>query len=61
MTNKNTQEVLSPAPRPLPMQRVNTRITQGQHRFIKEEAKRKDKTEGEIFREIVSEYITNHK
>lgn len=37
--------------------RVNTRVREYQQKFIKAEAKRKNKTEGEIIREIVDFYI----
>jgi len=40
-----------------PMVRVNTRITPEQHKFIKEEAKNRKRTEGEIFRLALDVYI----
>jgi hypothetical protein len=40
-----------------PMTRVNTRITPEQHKFIKEEAKNRKRTEGEIFRLALDVYI----
>ena len=39
------------------MTRVNTRITPEQHKFIKEEAKNRKRTEGEIFRLALDVYI----
>jgi len=51
----------APKVKPLPMIRVNTRIRQNQHRFIKAEAKKTGKTEGEIFREILDKYIPTKK
>lgn len=39
------------------MIRVNTRITPEQHKFIKEEAKNRKRTEGEIFRLAVDFFI----
>ena len=41
----------------IPMVRVNTRITPEQHKFIKEEAKNRKRTEGEIFRLALDVYI----
>ena len=41
----------------VPMQRVNTRITPAQHKFIKKEAKSRKRTEGEIFRLALDIYI----
>jgi len=57
--NKKTKEVK--APRSLPMARINTRIEQAQHKFIKAEAKKTGKTEGEVFREILKKYININK
>ena len=45
------------AKRNQPMARINTRIRHDQHRFIKSLAKKINKTEGEIFREVVDFYI----
>ena len=39
------------------MTRINTRITPEQHKFIKEEAKNRKRTEGEIFRLALDVYI----
>ena len=39
--------------------RVNTRIRDDQSTFIKKEAKKSNKTEGEIYRAIVDYYINN--
>ena len=50
-------EIKIPKVKPIPMIRVNTRIRPNQHKFIKEEAKKTGKTEGEIFREILDKYI----
>ena len=41
----------------IPMKRINTRITPEQHKFIKEEAKNRKRTEGEIFRLALDFYI----
>jgi len=41
----------------IPMKRINTRITPEQHKFIKEEAKNRKRTEGEIFRLALDVYI----
>ena len=41
------------APRPKPMKRINTRVREEQHIFIKNLAKKTNATEGEIFRAIV--------
>ena len=51
-------EIKSPKVKPLPMIRVNTRIRPNQHKFIKVEAKKTGKTEGEVFRAILDKYIT---
>ena len=51
----------APKVKPLPMKRINTRIPQSQHKWIKAEAKRTGETEGEIFRGIVAEHITKRK
>ena len=42
------------------MERLNTRLRKDQRKFVKAQAKRERKTEGETFREIVDFYI-NHK
>jgi hypothetical protein len=39
------------------MIRINTRVTPEQHKFIKEEAKNKSRTEGEIFRLALDIYM----
>ena len=41
----------------LPMARINTRIIQFQHKYIKLEAKKTKQTEGEVFRTIIDFYI----
>ncbi len=41
--------------------RSNTRIMPHQATYIKELAKKTGHTEGEIFREIIQDYINNHK
>lgn len=41
----------------IPMDRINTRITPEQHKFVKEEASRTKRTEGEIFRLALEFYI----
>jgi hypothetical protein len=41
----------------IPLVRVNTRITHDQHKFIKEQAKKTRRTEGEVFRLILDDYI----
>jgi predicted DNA-binding protein len=40
-----------------PMTRVNTRITPEQHKFIKDQAKKTKRTEGEVFRLALDTYI----
>lgn len=40
-----------------PMIRINTRIRQDQHRFIKLMAKTTNTTEGECYRAIVDDYM----
>lgn len=42
-----------------PFVRVNTRITPKQMAFIKSEAKKLGKTEGEIYRNIIQTFIIN--
>ena len=44
-----------------PMARVNTRVLEDQRAFVKARAKRKNLTEGEVFREIIDFFITNNK
>jgi hypothetical protein len=44
-----------------PMVRVNTRITPEHHKWIKVQAKKLKRTEGEIFRAAVTRYIANIK
>jgi len=39
--------------KPLPMARVNTRIRKDQQKFIKSLAKKKNATEGDVFRAII--------
>lgn len=41
----------------LSMPRVNTRIRKEQQEFVKTMAQKENKTEGEIFREIIDYYI----
>jgi predicted DNA-binding protein len=43
------------------MERVNTRVTPEQHKFIKYMAKQTKRTEGEIFRTAIDLYITKVK
>jgi len=45
----------------LPMARINTRIKQIQHKYIKLEAKNTKRTEGEVFRDIIDFYINKKK
>lgn len=45
-------------PKVLPMARINTRIRQDQHAFIKATAKRCVLTEGEVFRAIIDTAMT---
>ncbi len=58
---KKSKEIKAPKVKPLPMIRVNTRITQSQHKFIKMTAKKTEQTEGEVFRGIIKEHIDFHK
>lgn len=51
MARKNMKRLYAP------MIRVNTRIMAEQHKFIKDEAKRTKRTEGEVFRLILDTYI----
>jgi len=48
-------------PRPLPMARINTRVTPDQQKYIKAEAKKTNSTEGEIFRAIIDKHIKSNK
>ena len=41
--------------------RINSRVSKAQHQFIKDQAKKQDKTEGEMHRLIVEFYMLNHK
>lgn len=43
------------------MIRINSRITEEQHKFIKKIAKRDYRTEGEILRMILQEYLVANK
>lgn len=45
----------------IPMVRINTRIRQDQHKYIKSEAKRLNFTEGEIFRGIIDDAMRSNK
>jgi len=54
-------EVKAPKTRPLPMARINTRVRKLQQKFIKAEAKRLNKTEGEIFRAIIDNAMQSKK
>lgn len=45
--------------RVISMLRLNTRITLKQQKFIKRLAKKINKTEGEVFREILDEFINS--
>ena len=49
------------APRIHPMARVNTRIEVTQQRYIKALAKSSNRTEGEVFRAIIADYIESKK
>lgn len=40
--------------------RINTRVTLNQKKFIKKLAKESGKTEGELFRHILDEFISNN-
>lgn len=44
-----------------PLERVNTRIREDQKKFIKAEAKKKNLTEGEVFRLIIDSYMEKNK
>ena len=46
--------------RPEPFVRINSRVPKAQHQFIKDQAKKLDKTEGEMHRLIVEFYVLNH-
>jgi len=48
-------------PKPKPMARINTRITQKQQKYIKSQAKKTNSTEGEIFRGIIDAHIASNK
>lgn len=41
--------------------RINSRIKESQHKFAKDEAKKKNIPEGEMHRVIFDFYIKNHK
>lgn len=41
--------------------RINSRVFEHQHKFVKSEAKKQKKSEGELHREIIQFYIDNHK
>jgi len=43
--------------RPIPMVRINSRIKQNQHKYIKSVAKKNLCTEGEVLRAILAEHI----
>jgi hypothetical protein len=45
----------------IPMTRINTRIKQEQHAYIKAVAKKRGCTEGEVFRAIINNEMTNKK
>jgi len=45
------------SPRPMAMPRINTRIKSEHQKFIKAEAKKTKKTEGEVFRAILDKHI----
>jgi len=55
---KNTKKV---SEKPEPMIRINTRVQNIHHKYIKELAKKLNKTEGEMFREVLDYYIKNNK
>jgi len=50
-------KVNAPQPRSMPMARINTRIRQDQRKYIKSLAKKKEATEGEIFRAIIDKVM----
>lgn len=41
-----------------PFERINTRVREDQKKFIKAEAKRKNLTEGEVFRLIIDSFMS---
>ena len=43
------------------MKRINTRIEESQHNYIKRLAKKEKLTEGEVFRNILSDFIKSNK
>lgn len=45
----------------IPMTRINTRIRQDQHKFIKATAKKTNQTEGEVFRAIIDVIMSAEK
>lgn len=45
----------------IPMTRINTRIKQEQHAYIKAVAKKRGCTEGEVFRAIINNEMTANK
>ena len=49
------------APKRHPMARLNTRIELSQQRYVKKLAKTSNRTEGEIFRTMIREYIESKK
>lgn len=42
----------------VPMARINTRIRQDQHKYIKDVAKKTKMTEGEVFRGIIDGHMS---
>lgn len=44
---------------PETFKRFNTRIREDQQKFIKSKGKKEKRTEGDILREIIDEYINN--
>ena len=47
--------------KPEPFVRINSRVPKAQFQFVKDQAKKQKKTEGEIHRLIVEFYMLNHK
>lgn len=43
-----------------PFKRFNARITKEQQKFIKDKAKKEEKTESEAHREMLEDYITRN-
>lgn len=48
-------------PKVTPMTRINTRITEKQHKYVKAAAKKHKLTEGEVFRSIIDAHMSVNK